>query len=57
MAGVDSVTVLHAEKVDGALDVLKGVLAGMSTEKSHVVISHAKIEKQTTLHMPKDSHR
>ena len=47
-AGVASSTVQHAAKVDGSLDVLKGVLAGISAEKLRVAISHAAMEKQDT---------
>ena len=56
-AGVDSATVRHAGKVDGALDVLKGVLAGMSVEKLRVAISHAETEKQTASRAPTDGRR
>ena len=45
MAGVDSMAVQHAGKVNSTLDVLKGVLARLSAKKLFVVISHAEIEK------------
>ena len=56
-AGVDSATVRHAGKVDGALDVLKGVLAGMSAEKLRVALSHAETAKQTASRAPEDGRR
>ena len=55
-AGVDSSAVRHVEKVDGALDVLKGVLAGISAEKLRVAISHAETEK-TAARAPEDGRR
>ena len=54
-AGVASSTVRHAAKVDGALDVLKGVLAGMSVEKLRVAISHALTEKRDAGRSSEDS--
>ena len=37
----------HPRKVDGMLDVLKGVLAGMLAEKLHIAFFHAETEKKT----------
>ena len=54
-AGGDSLTIRYAGKVDGMLDVLKGVLAGTSLEKLYVVISHAETEKKRDVHATKDS--
>ena len=56
VAGVASLTVRYAAKVDGALDVLKGVLAGISAEKMRVAISHAAMEKDAG-RSSEDSHR
>ena len=52
---MDSATVQHAKKVNGALDILKGILAGLSMEKLCVANSHTKTEKKAALHSPKDS--
>ena len=56
-AGVASSTVQHAAKVDGALDVLKGVLAGISAEKLRVAISHAATEKRDAGRSAEDGRR
>ena len=56
-AGVASSTVRHAAKVDGALDVLKGVLAGISVEKLRLAISHATTEKKDAWRSSKDGRR
>ena len=45
-AGVASSTVRHAGKIDGTLDVLKGVLAGILAEKLRMAISHVVTEKK-----------
>ena len=55
--GVASLTVRHAAKVDGALDVLKGVLAGISVEKLCVAISHAAMEKKDAGRSSEDGRR
>ena len=49
--------VRHSAKVDGTLDVLKGVLAGMSAEKLRVAISHASTEKKEAGRSPEDGRR
>ena len=41
-------------KVDGALDVLKGVLAGILLEKLRLEISHVAMEKKAIVHMSED---
>ena len=55
--GVASLTVRHVAKVDGALDVLKGVLAGISVEKLRVAISHAAMEKKEAGRSSEDGRR
>ena len=54
---MESVTVRHVGKLDGALDVLKGILAGTWEDIVLVGISHAEIEKKKALRTPKDNHR
>ena len=56
-AGVASSTVRHTAKVDGTLDVLKGVLAGISVEKLCVAISHAATEKKDAGRSSEDGRR
>ena len=55
--GVVSSTVRHAKKVDGALDVLKGVLAGILAEKLRVAISHVGTEKKDVGRASEDGRR
>ena len=52
--GVSSSTVRYAAKVDGALDVLKGVLAGISVKKLRMAISHAVMEKRDAGRLSED---
>ena len=56
-AGVASSTVRYATKVDGALDVLKGVLVGISAKKLCVAISHAAMEKKDAGRSSEDGRR
>lgn len=46
--------VRHVGKVDEALDVLKGVLAGISAEKLCVAITHAETENKVAVYAPED---
>ena len=46
-AGVVSSTVRHSAKVNGALDILNGVLAGITAEKLQAAVSQAVTETTT----------
>ena len=56
-AGVASSTVRHAAKVDGVLDVLKGVLAATSAEKLCVAISHTTTKRKDAGRSSEDGRR
>ena len=46
--------VRYAGKVDGTLDILKGILAGILAEKLCVAITHAEIENKVAVYAPED---
>lgn len=52
--GLESATVQHGGKVYSMLDVIKGVLVGMSMEKLCMAISNAEIERKTTSRTTED---
>lgn len=46
VARVESTTIQHARKVDSVLDILRGILMGMASEKLHVAIFHIETKRR-----------